>query len=127
AGGREPRPGRRRRHDDFLKRRASGGATLARVRLRVLVYNVWGFRRGVDRAAAVVAGHAPDLAMLNECGTGRRLRRFADALDMDAAAPRLWPLARTVRNAVLVRPPWRVVGSRLHRFDPARRLHPRGA
>jgi endonuclease/exonuclease/phosphatase family metal-dependent hydrolase len=96
------------------------------MRLRVLVYNVRGFR-GVDRAAAAVAGQAPDLAMLNECGTGRRLRRFADALDMDAAAPRLWPLVRTVRNAVLVRPPWRVIGSRLHRFERSQPLHPRGA
>jgi endonuclease/exonuclease/phosphatase family metal-dependent hydrolase len=97
------------------------------VRLRVLVYNVKGFRGGVGRVAAAVAEQQPDLAMLNECGTGRRLRRFADALGMDAAAPRLLPLVRTVRNAVLVRPPWRVIGSRLHRFGRSQPLHPRGA
>ena len=45
------------------------------MRLRVLVYNVKGFRFGVDRVAAVVGEHEPDVAMLNECGTGRKLDR----------------------------------------------------
>lgn len=97
------------------------------MRLRVLVYNVKGFRRGVDLAAAAVASPGPDLAMVNECGTGRRLRRFARSVGMEAAAPRLWPLVRTVRNAVLVRPPWRVIEFRLHRFDRPRHFYPRGA
>jgi endonuclease/exonuclease/phosphatase family metal-dependent hydrolase len=97
------------------------------VRLRALVYNVKGFRRGVDRVAAVVAGHEPDVAMLNECGTGAKLRRFARAAGMDAAAPRLWPLIRTVRNAVLVRPPWRVVDFHLHRLESSKPFYPRGA
>ncbi|MDP9341148.1 MAG: endonuclease/exonuclease/phosphatase family protein [Actinomycetota bacterium] len=97
------------------------------MRLRVLVYNVKGFRRGVDRVAAVVAAHAPDVALLNECGTGRQLRRFGGATGMEAAAPRLWPLVRTVRNSVLVRPPWRVVEFHLHRFERSNRFHPRGA
>jgi len=102
-------------------------ATLARVRLRVLVYNVKGFRFGVDRVAAVVGEHQPDVAMLNECATGRKLRRLARAVGMDAAAPRLWPFVRTVRNAVLVRPPWRVIGFRLHLFEGSEAFHPRGA
>jgi endonuclease/exonuclease/phosphatase family metal-dependent hydrolase len=104
-----------------------GAATLARVRLRVLVYNVKGFRFGVDRVAAVLGEHEPDVAMLNECGTGRKLGRLARAAEMDAAAPRLWPLIRTVRNAVLVRPPWRLVAFHLHRFERSKPFHPRGA
>ncbi len=131
ARGRDPRPGRPGRHHHFLNPPSRGGpdraGTLARVRLRVLVYNVKGFRFGVDRIAAVVGEYEPDLALVNECGTGRRLRRLARAVDMDAAAPRLWLFLRTVRNAVLIRPPWRVVGFHLHRFERAEALHPRGA
>src|SRR5437763_14303016 len=93
----------------------------------MLVYNVKGFRFGIDRVAAVVGEHQPDVAMLNECATGRRLRRLARAVGMDAAAPRLWPFVRTVRNAVLVRPPWRVIEFHLHRFEGSEAFHPRGA
>ncbi len=94
--------------------------------LRVLVYNVKGFRAGVDVVAAAAAAHQPDLALITEAGSPRRLRRFSGAMGMDAAPPRL-PLARTMRNAVLVRPPWRVVSFRLHRFASSRRFSPRGA
>ena len=95
--------------------------------LRVLVYNVKGFRAGVEAVAAAVAGVHADVAMVNEAGTRRRRRRFCGAVGMEPAAPRLLPLARTVRNAVLVRPPWRVVAVRLHRFANSRRFYPRGA
>ena len=97
------------------------------VRVRVLVYNVKGFRHGVDRVAAAVARHAPDLAFIQECGSSRRLRNFSHAMGMDAASTSLWPLLRQVRNAVLVRPPWRVVSWRLHQLDRSQRFYPRGA
>jgi endonuclease/exonuclease/phosphatase family metal-dependent hydrolase len=97
------------------------------VRLRVLVYNVRGFRQGADRVAGAVAEHHPDLALVQECGSRRRLRRFARGMAMEAVSPRLFPFARQIRNAALVRPPWRVVTHRLHRFDDSARFYPRGA
>lgn len=95
--------------------------------LRVLVHNVKGFRAGADEAAAAVAEHVPDIAMITEAGTRGRLHRYARALDMEPAAPSLLPLARTVRNAVLVRPPWRIVRFHMHRFHASKRFYPRGA
>ena len=97
------------------------------MRLRVLVHNVWGFRRGPERAAAAVEEHRPDLVMLQECGSRRRLTAFSRELDMQAVSTRLLPLVRQVRNAVLVRSPWRVVAFRLHRFERSQRFYPRGA
>jgi endonuclease/exonuclease/phosphatase family metal-dependent hydrolase len=93
----------------------------------VLVHNVKGFKAGPEEAAAAVAEHVPDIAFITEAGTRRRLQRYVRALDMEPAAPSLLPLARTVRNAVLVRPPWRVVRFHLHRFHDSRRFYPRGA
>ena len=97
------------------------------MRLRVLVYNVRGFRAGAERVAAAVTESGPDLAMVQECGSGRRLRGFARAMGMEAASSRLFPLLRQVRNAVLVRHPWRIISSRLHAFDRSARFYPRGA
>jgi endonuclease/exonuclease/phosphatase family metal-dependent hydrolase len=96
------------------------------VDLRVLVHNVKGFRGGPDEVAADVAEHVPDVAMITEAGTRKRLHRYARALDMETAAPSLLPLARTVRNAVLYRPPWRVVRFHVHRFHESKRFYPRG-
>jgi len=93
----------------------------------VLVHNVKGFRAGPDAAAAAAAEHVPDIAMITEAGTRGRLRRYAEALGMETAAPSLLPLARTVRNAVLVRPPWRIVRFHMHRFHASKRFYPRGA
>jgi endonuclease/exonuclease/phosphatase family metal-dependent hydrolase len=95
------------------------------VRLRVLVYNVKAFRLGVRSAAAVVAGHDPDIALIQECGPRYRLRRFASALGMEGASHHFF-LRRSIHNAVLVRPPWRVVAKRLHRFPKDQRFYPRG-
>jgi endonuclease/exonuclease/phosphatase family metal-dependent hydrolase len=96
------------------------------VDLRVLVHNVKGFAAGPEQAAAAVAEHVPDVAMISEAGTRGRFRRYVRALDMEPASPSLLPLARTVRNAVLVRPPWRVVRFHLHRFHDSKRFSPRG-
>ena len=98
------------------------------MQLRVVVYNVRGFRDGSDRVIRLVGHFQPDIVVLNETGSRRRLRRFAKALGMDAASDPWSPLRRRVKNAVLVRPPWRIVSRRLHRFrDVRRRLYPRGA
>ena len=98
------------------------------MQLRVVVYNVRGFRDGSDRVIQLVGRFRPDLVMLNETGTRRRLRRFSRSLGMEVASDPWSPLRRRVKNAVLVRPPWRIVSRRLHRFrDVRRRLYPRGA
>jgi endonuclease/exonuclease/phosphatase family metal-dependent hydrolase len=97
------------------------------VRLRVLVYNVHGFKAGVDRVANVVARFEPDLMFVNETGGRHRLRRFARQLGMQAAGDPWAPLRRRVKDAVLVRPPWRLRAHRLVRFEPTRWFLPRGA
>jgi endonuclease/exonuclease/phosphatase family metal-dependent hydrolase len=97
------------------------------MRLRILVYNVRGFRAGVAAVAAAVEPYAPDVALLNECRSRGRLRRFARAVAMQSASPRWFPLSRTPRNAVLVRPPGRIVEWRVHRFGLSKRFYPRGA
>jgi endonuclease/exonuclease/phosphatase family metal-dependent hydrolase len=92
--------------------------------LRVLVYNVKGFRLGVRNAATLVAEHAPDVILLQECGPRRRLRRFAGALGMEPTSVHFL-FRRSIHNAVLVRPPWRVISHRLHPFPKGGM--PRGA
>lgn len=97
------------------------------MRVRVLVYNVRGFRDGADRVAAVVRRFEPDIVLLNESDGRLRLRRFARAVGMQAARDPWSPLRRRVKNAVLVRTPWRILTRRLHRFAGSARLYPRGA
>jgi endonuclease/exonuclease/phosphatase family metal-dependent hydrolase len=98
------------------------------VRLRVVVYNVRGFRDGLDRLAAVIARFEPDLVLLNEAGSRRSLRRFARSIGMQAAADPWSPVRRRVKSAVLARTPWRILEHRLHRFTDVRRaFYPRGA
>lgn len=97
------------------------------MQLRVVVYNVRGFRDDWRQGAAVLAELQPDLALINECGNAPSLRRFARVLGMRAVSGPLFFLRRTPRNALLVRPPWRVVGHRLHGFQHSTRFHPRGA
>lgn len=97
------------------------------MRVRVLVYNVRGFRDGQDRVAGVVRRFDPDLVLLNESGGRVRRRRFARAVGMRAAADPWSPLRWRVKNAVLVRPPWRILARRLHRFGGSARFYPRGA
>ena len=95
------------------------------MRLRVLVYNVKAFRLGVRNAAHLVAELGPDVALLQECGPRYRLKRFASALGMEVAS-RHFLLRRSIHNAVLVRPPWRIVAERLHPFPRDERFYPRG-
>jgi len=86
------------------------------VRLRVVVHNVHGFRAGVPRVAAVAGDFEPNLVLVNESGSRRRLPRFARELGMEAASDPRSVLRRRVRNAVLVHPPLRVIEQWLHRF-----------
>jgi endonuclease/exonuclease/phosphatase family metal-dependent hydrolase len=97
------------------------------VRIRVLVYNVRGFRDGADRVARVVERLSPDIVLMNETGGRLRLRRFAKRVGMRAARDPWSPFRRRVKNAVLVRPPWRILGRTLHRFADSARFYPRGA
>jgi endonuclease/exonuclease/phosphatase family metal-dependent hydrolase len=98
------------------------------VQVRVVVYNVRGFRDGLDRVVAVIGHFEPDVLLLNETGGRLALRRCAKALGMQAARDPWSPFRRRVKNAVLVRPPWRIVERRLHRFADVRKaLYPRGA
>jgi endonuclease/exonuclease/phosphatase family metal-dependent hydrolase len=96
------------------------------VHLRVLVYNVRSLRAGPRTVAALVAEHSPDVALIQECGPRYRLRRFADALRMEPVSAHAL-MRRSIHNAVLLRSPWRVLSSRLHRFPKDARLYPRGA
>jgi endonuclease/exonuclease/phosphatase family metal-dependent hydrolase len=83
--------------------------------VRVAAYNVHGFRAGPRAVAAALQAEEPDVALLNEVGfLGLRLRRCAHLLGM-AAASGLWHI-RPVRNAVLVRQPWRLVGKHVERL-----------
>jgi endonuclease/exonuclease/phosphatase family metal-dependent hydrolase len=97
------------------------------MRLRVIVYNVRGFRDGLERLVRLVGHFEPDVLLLNETGGRWRLRRFATTLGMDAAADRWSPLRRRVKDAVLVRPPWTIVEHHQHRFEDGPWLYPRGA
>jgi endonuclease/exonuclease/phosphatase family metal-dependent hydrolase len=97
------------------------------VRFTVVTYNVRGFRDGLDAVAEVVERLGPDILLLQETGGRRSLRRVADGLGLDLARDPWSPLRRRVKDAVLTRPPWRIVGHRQHRFGGSARLYPRGA
>lgn len=95
--------------------------------MRVVVWNVHGFRGGYDRVAKVAGRFEPDLVLLNETGGRGRLRRCARAMGMVAGADPWSPFRRRVKNAALVRPPWRILEHRLHRFTATRSaMYPRG-
>jgi endonuclease/exonuclease/phosphatase family metal-dependent hydrolase len=83
--------------------------------LRVAAYNVHGFRAGAATVAEALAEEEPDVAILNEVGfLGFRLRRCARLLGMEQVSG--LRRIRPVRNAVLARPPWRIVGKHVERL-----------
>ena len=73
--------------------------------MRVVTYNVRGFRDGRGRVASVVHALAPDVLLLQESGSRRALRRFADDVGMRVARDPWSPLRRRVKNAVLLAEP----------------------
>jgi endonuclease/exonuclease/phosphatase family metal-dependent hydrolase len=83
--------------------------------VRVAAFNVHGFRAGTRRLAEALAPERPDVLLLNEVGfLGVRLWRFGRRMGM----ARLSGLGRLrpVRNAVLGREPWRLVGKHVERL-----------
>lgn len=94
--------------------------------MRVLVYNVRGFRDGADRVASVVERFEPDFVLLNESAGRWRLRRFAKRIGMRAVGDPWSPFRRRVKDAVLLRPPWRALERRSRRFEGSARWYPRG-
>lgn len=97
------------------------------MRIRVLVYNVRAFHDGQDRVVGVASRFGPAVLMLNESGGRLALRRFAKRVGMNTARDPWSPFARRVKDAVLVRPPWRILDRRLHRFPTESPWYPRGA
>lgn len=95
--------------------------------MRVVTYNVRGFRDGRQRVASVVNDLQPDVLLLQETGPRRARRRFANDLGMRAARDPWSPLRRRVKNAVLLAEPWRLVSVELVRFGASKRWYPRGA
>ena len=95
--------------------------------MRIVTYNVRGFRGGIDRVLGVVRELRPDVLLLQETGSRRSLRRFAAGASMRAASDPWSPGRRRVKNAVLLAQPWRPVSVELVRFRGSRRLYPRGA
>lgn len=94
--------------------------------MRILVWNVHGFRAEVECVADATVDLEPDLALITECSTTRRVGKFAAALGMRAYHGPLPSLLRHVRNAVLVREPLGVDGLEARVFDGSARWHPRG-
>jgi endonuclease/exonuclease/phosphatase family metal-dependent hydrolase len=79
-------------------------------RLRVATYNVHGFRAGTRQIAEAMAAESPDVLLLNETRyLGVRLRRFAKRMGMRVASGTGLFRRTRIPNAVLTRPPWRVV------------------
>ena len=78
--------------------------------LRVATYNVHGFRAGTREIAEALAAESPDVLLLNETRyLGFRLRRLAKRMGMRFAAGAGLFRRNRIPNAVLARPPWRVV------------------
>lgn len=96
--------------------------------MRVVVANVRGFHQARPAVVAAALGEfAPDVVLVTECGTRRRLRRFASALGMEPHHGSLPPFLPRVRNAVLVRPPLSVADGGLVVFDGHAPLRRQGA
>jgi endonuclease/exonuclease/phosphatase family metal-dependent hydrolase len=96
------------------------------MQLRVMTWNVHGFRAGTKPIAEAVRAEAPDVIILNETGyLGFRLRRFARRVGMEGSSGAT--LRWRIPNAVLVKPPWRVVRGQVAVFPRTGRALRRGA
>jgi endonuclease/exonuclease/phosphatase family metal-dependent hydrolase len=95
------------------------------MRLRVVVWNVHGFRAGTRPIEDAIRTFDADLLILNETRyLGFRLRRLAGRLGMARADGT--GFFRPIPNAVLVRPPWRIVEAEKVVFPRTRRTIRRG-
>ncbi len=96
------------------------------MQLRVMTWNVHGFRAGTKPIAEAVRAEDPDVVILNETGyLGFRLRRFSRRLGMEGSTGAT--LRWRIPNAVLVKPPWRVVRGRVAVLPRSGRTLRRGA
>jgi endonuclease/exonuclease/phosphatase family metal-dependent hydrolase len=96
------------------------------MRVLAMAFNVHAFRAGTRRVAETLQEPRPDVLLLNETGyLGWALARFARRMGMSVASG-LHGLRR-IPNAVLVRPPWRIVEVRVLRFPRPHRTVRRGA
>ena len=95
------------------------------MQLRVMAWNVHGFRAGTGAIADAVRREQPDVLFLNETGyLGFRLRRFARRVRMEGATGAT--LRWRIPNAVLVREPWRSVRGEVAVLPRVRRRTRRG-
>jgi endonuclease/exonuclease/phosphatase family metal-dependent hydrolase len=95
-------------------------------RLRVVTWNVHGLRSGIPAVARAMRSLEPDVALVQESGPRMSLLRMGATLGMQVANDPFSFPRRRVKNAVLVRYPWRLGPSRLHRFARSARFYPRG-
>jgi endonuclease/exonuclease/phosphatase family metal-dependent hydrolase len=94
--------------------------------LRVLAWNVHGYRAGPTRVGEVIAEQGPDVVLLNEAGYLRfRARRLGSRLGMRVVSG--GGFRTRIPNAVLIRPPWRLVEYRVEVLPRAGRELRRGA
>ena len=95
--------------------------------VRVLSWNVHGFRAGVSSVAEVAKRLRPDLFLLQETGGRGDLSSFVSALDLRVSTDPPVPFRRRVRNAVAVRKPWMIEATHHVRFPGDSWWSPRGA
>src|SRR4051812_35205001 len=91
-----------------------------------MTWNVHGLRSGVPAVGRAIRSLEPDVALLQESGPRMSLLRMGATIGMQVANdPFAFP-RRRVKNAVLVRFPWRLGSCRLQRFPRSARFYPRG-
>lgn len=95
--------------------------------VRVLAWNVHGFRSGVGAAVEVADRLRPDVFLLQETGSRADLAAFASSLDLRVSEDPSVAFRRRVRNAVGVRKPWSIEATHHVRFPGGSWWHPRGA
>ena len=83
-----------------------------------------GFRAGLDAAENVIAAEQPDVVLLQESRSKRRVRRLAKRLGMRSVSSHR--LFNRVRNAVLYSPEWRLVSVKIQDFPKLGRTIRRG-
>jgi endonuclease/exonuclease/phosphatase family metal-dependent hydrolase len=89
-----------------------------------MTWNVHGFRAGMKAVSTVIEAEQPDLVLLQESRSRRRVRRLARRLGMNWVSSHR-PFNR-VRNAVLFSPEWRLMTLDVRDFPKAGRTIRRG-
>lgn len=95
---------------------------------RIVVWNLHGFRAGIESIADVLTTLAPDAALLSECGVRRDLEHLVDRLGFQAIHGSLpFRFLPSARNAVVARKDWKVIGVAGGGFTKGEGGQPRGA